>query len=85
MWRSAEPGPGQLRIAQSACGLNYIDTYHRSGLYPIEPPAVIGMEGAGKVEAVGEDVSGFAPGDRVAYGTELGGYAEARLIPPSGW
>ena len=75
-----DPGPGQLRIAQSACGLNYIDTYHRSGLYPIEPPAVIGMEGAGTVEAVGAGVTGFAAGDRVAYGTELGGYAEARLI-----
>ena len=75
-----DPGPGELRIRQSACGLNYIDTYQRTGLYPMSLPATLGMEGAGTVEAVGEGVTGISAGDRVAYGTELGGYAEARLI-----
>ena len=75
-----EPGHGQLRIKQTACGLNYIDTYHRSGLYPLPLPAIIGMEGAGVVEAIGAGVTNFTIGDRVAYGTELGGYADMRLI-----
>ncbi len=70
-------------MRQSAVGLNYIDTYHRSGLYPLPRlPAVIGMEGAGVVEAVGEGVSEVEPGDRVAYAAPpVGAYAEARLIP----
>lgn len=76
-----EPGPGEVRIRQTAIGLNYIDTYHRSGLYKLAVlPAVIGMEGAGRVEAVGPGVSEFKVGDRVAYGTALGAYAEARVI-----
>ncbi|MDQ8700835.1 quinone oxidoreductase [Hyphomicrobium sp. LHD-15] len=83
-WEQIEvgaPGPGEVRIRQRAAGLNYIDVYHRTGLYPLANlPAVIGMEGAGDVVAVGEGVTSFTVGDRVAYGTELGGYAEERLI-----
>ena len=77
------PGRGEVRIRQTAVGLNYIDTYHRSGLYPIEGfPAVIGMEAAGVVEAVGPKVDELQEGDRVAYGAApIGGYAEERLVP----
>ena len=79
-----EPGPGEVRLRQCAVGLNYIDTYHRSGLYPLPAlPAVIGVEGAGVVEAVGPEVTGLKAGDRVAYAGPLGGYAEVRLIPAS--
>ena len=78
----ADPGPGEIRLEQRAIGLNYIDVYHRNGLYPLsEFPAVIGMEGAGVVDAVGEGVRDVQPGDRVAYAGVLGGYAEKRLIP----
>lgn len=76
-----DPGPGEIRVRHTAVGLNYIDTYHRSGLYKLEYPAVIGMEGAGVVEAVGEGVTQLRPGDRIAYGTSLGAYAEVRLMP----
>ena len=78
-----KPGPGEVRIEQTAVGLNYIDVYHRSGLYPLpQMPAVIGMEAAGRVEAVGEGVSELQPGDRVAYAAAPpGAYAEARIIP----
>ena len=77
-----EPGPGQVRLRQSACGLNYIDVYGRSGLYPVgDLPAVIGMEACGVVDAVGDGVDGLAVGDRVAYAMLLGAYAEARLAP----
>lgn len=76
-----EPGPGELRVRQTAVGLNYIDTYHRSGLYKLAYPAVIGQEGAGIVEAVGAGVAGLETGDRIAYGTSLGAYAEVRLLP----
>ncbi len=76
-----DPGPGEVRLRQGAIGLNYIDTYHRSGLYKLASlPAVIGMEGAGTVEAVGPGVSDLKIGDRVAYAGVLGGYAEVRLI-----
>ena len=76
-----DPGPGEVRLRQSALGLNYIDTYHRSGLYKLASlPAVIGMEGAGTVEAVGAGVTDLKPGDRVAYAGVLGGYADERLI-----
>jgi len=76
-----EPGPGQVRLRQRAVGVNYIDVYHRSGLYKLaEFPAVIGMEGAGVVEAVGPGVTEVAVGDRVAYAMALGGYAEVRLV-----
>lgn len=76
-----EPGPGQVRLRQTAVGLNYIDVYFRTGLYPAPLPLIPGMEGAGVVEAVGPDVHDLAVGDRVAYYIgQLGGYAEARLI-----
>lgn len=77
-----EPGPAEARIKQHACGLNYIDIYHRSGLYPVPLPSGIGLEGAGVVEAVGADVRHVKAGDRVAYaGGPLGGYSELRTIP----
>jgi len=76
----AAPGPGQVRIAQRAAGLNFIDVYHRTGAYPQPLPFIPGVEGAGVVEAVGDGVSGFAVGDRVAYAGPIGGYAEVRLI-----
>ncbi len=78
-----DPGEGEVRLKQAAVGLNYIDTYHRSGLYPVPAlPAVIGLEGAGVVEAVGPGVSDLKEGDRVAYANPpLGAYAEARLMP----
>ena len=82
-WEAVEvgdPGPGQVRIAQQAAGLNFIDVYHRTGLYPQPLPFVPGVEGAGTVEALGEGVDGLAVGDRVAYAGPIGGYAEARLI-----
>lgn len=75
------PGPGQARVRHTAVGLNYIDTYHRSGLYPLPLPAGIGMEGAGIVEAVGPDVKDLVEGDRVAYAAgPPGSYSEARII-----
>ena len=67
---------GQVLIGVEACGLNYIDTYHRSGLYPVELPCVPGMEAAGRVKAIGEGVTGFAMGDSVAFAGVLGSYAE---------
>lgn len=76
------PGPGELRLVQHAVGLNYIDTYHRSGLYPVALPSGLGLEAAGIVDAVGDGVEGFEPGDRVAYcWGPIGAYASARLIP----
>jgi NADPH2:quinone reductase len=75
------PGPGQARIRQTACGLNFIDIYMRTGLYQVpELPATLGMEAAGVVEAVGDGVKDLAPGDRVTYAMAIGGYAETRLI-----
>lgn len=77
-----EPGPGEVRIRQTAVGLNYIDVYHRTGLYKLAGfPAVIGMEGAGEITAVGPGVADLKAGDRVAYGAALGAYAQERLIP----
>jgi NADPH:quinone reductase len=77
-----EPGTGEVRLRQTAVGLNYIDVYHRSGLYKLASfPAVIGMEGAGVVEAVGPGVSDLEVGDRVAYAGVLGAYADVRLVP----
>ena len=81
---TGEPGPGQVRLRQTACGLNFIDVYMRTGLYPVpELPATLGMEAAGIVEAIGEGVTDVSPGDRVAYAMNLGGYAETRLIDAS--
>ena len=78
------PGPGQIRLKQTAIGLNYIDCYHRSGLYPLEMPSGIGMEAAGVVEALGDGVSGLAVGDRVAYaGPPPGSYTEERNMAAS--
>lgn len=75
------PGPGQARVRHTAVGLNYIDTYHRSGLYTLPLPSGIGMEGAGIVEAVGPDVKDLVEGDRVAYAAgPPGSYSEARII-----
>lgn len=77
-----KPGQGQILIRHGAVGLNYIDVYHRTGLYPLTYPSGIGMEGAGTVEAVGPGVTGLKPGDRVAYASApLGAYAETRLMP----
>ncbi|MFA7292003.1 MAG: quinone oxidoreductase [Rhodocyclaceae bacterium] len=77
-----EPGPGQARVRHAAVGLNFIDTYHRTGLYPLPLPSGIGLEGAGVVEAVGAGVDSLAPGDRVAYaGGPVGAYSEARCLP----
>jgi NADPH:quinone reductase len=77
-----EPGPGQVRLRQTAIGLNFIDVYHRSGLYPVANlPFTPGIEAAGVVEAIGEGVSEVAVGDRVAYAAPpIGAYAEARLM-----
>ena len=75
-----EPAPGQLRIRQQAVGVNFIDVYHRTGLYQQPLPFTPGVEGAGTVDAVGEGVSDFSVGDRVAYAGPIGGYAEERLL-----
>ena len=75
-----EPGSGQVRLKQEAAGLNFIDVYHRTGLYPQPSPFTPGVEGAGIVESVGEGVANVKVGDRVAYAGPIGGYAEARLI-----
>lgn len=77
-----EPGPGQVRIRHHACGLNFIDVYQRTGLYPNALPLALGMEGAGVVEAVGEGVTHLKPGDRAAYASmPPGSYCEARVMP----
>ena len=75
------PGPGQILVRHQAVGLNFIDTYHRSGLYPVKMPAVLGLEASGVVEALGEGVTRFAVGDRVAYNGSMGAYAEAAVVP----
>ncbi|MGA2812049.1 MAG: quinone oxidoreductase [Candidatus Acidiferrum sp.] len=75
-----EPGSGQVRLRQAAAGLNYIDLYHRTGYYSQPLPFVPGLEGAGTVEAIGQDVRGLKVGDRVAYAGPAGGYSEVRLI-----
>jgi len=83
-WREHElppPGPGEVRMRHHAVGLNYIDTYHRSGLYPIDLPGGLGSEAAGVVEALGEGVTDFAVGDRVGvFGPARGAYATARNV-----
>jgi NADPH2:quinone reductase len=76
----APPGPNEVRIKQKAIGLNFIDVYHRTGLYPQPMPFTPGSEGAGDVVAIGSGVTDFKPGDRVAYGTAIGSYAEERNI-----
>lgn len=84
-WQQVEigkPGQGQVRIRHTAVGLNYIDTYQRSGLYPMQLPSGLGSEAAGIIEEVGPGVTELKPGDRVAYaGGPLGAYSEARVMP----
>jgi NADPH2:quinone reductase len=75
------PGPGQARLKQTAVGLNYIDTYQRSGLYKVPLPFIAGSEAAGVIEAVAPDVKDLKVGDHVAYAGALGSYAEERLVP----
>jgi NADPH2:quinone reductase len=75
-----DPGSGQVRLRQAAAGLNYIDVYHRTGYYSQPLPFIPGLEGAGIVEAIGQDVRGLKVGDRVAYAGPTGGYSEVRLI-----
>jgi NADPH:quinone reductase len=82
-WEEVEvgdPGPGEIKLRQEAVGLNFIDVYHRTGLYQQQLPFTPGVEGAGVVESVGDEVSHVKPGDRVAYAGPIGGYAEERLI-----
>jgi NADPH2:quinone reductase len=84
-WEEVEvpaPGSGQVLLRHTAVGLNFIDVYHRTGLYPAPLPFTPGLEGAGVIEAVGEGVTEFQPGDRVAYANPpLGAYAQARVMP----
>src|SRR5215469_18617947 len=75
------PGPGQALVKIAAAGVNFIDIYFRSGLYPAPPPILLGNEGAGTVEAVGPDVATVAVGDRVAWGTSRGSYGEYAVVP----
>lgn len=86
-WREVElapPGPGEVRLHHHAVGLNYIDVYHRTGVYPLPSPSGIGIEAMGVVEALGEGVEGFSVGDRVAYAfPPVGAYAERRNAPAS--
>lgn len=77
-----EPGPGEIRIRHHACGLNFIDVYHRTGLYPLPLPASLGMEAAGIVDSVGEGVTHLRAGDRAVYAsTPPGSYCESRVMP----
>lgn len=77
-----QPATGQVLVKIAASGVNFIDCYHRSGLYPIAPkPFTPGMEAAGTIEALGPGVEGFAPGDRVAYASSIGSYAEYAVVP----
>ncbi len=76
-----DPGWGEVRVTLAAAGLNYIDTYHRRGIYPVDPPFTPGMEGAGTVSAVGAGVDDVAVGDRVAWGSVMGAYAEEAIVP----
>ena len=80
-WPVGEPGPGQVRLRQTAIGLNFIDTYQRSGLYPLPLPFVAGNEAAGVVTAIGEGVTEVRVGDRVCYQGTPGAYAQERLAP----
>ena len=76
------PGPDEIKVTNQAIGLNYIDTYHRSGLYPLKLPSGIGLEAAGKIDEVGSNVTEFNKGDNIAYASiPLGAYSEQRIIP----
>jgi NADPH2:quinone reductase len=77
-----EPGPGEIRIRHRAVGLNFIDVYHRTGLYPLAMPATLGLEASGVVEAVGDGVQHLKAGDRAAYASQPpGSYCEVRVMP----
>src|ERR1043165_2088263 len=76
-----DPGEGQVEIRHTAIGVNFVDTYQRSGLYPMQMPAVAGNEAAGVVEAVGPGVKGLKKGDRVAYTGLPGSYCDQRIVP----
>jgi len=76
-----EPGPEQVRVRVRAAGVNFIDIYHRTGLYPLPLPFVPGQEGSGEVDAVGSDVDSFTKGDRVAWASIIGSYAEYAIVP----
>lgn len=83
-WEDTDPGTpaeGEVLLRQTAIGVNFIDIYHRTGLYPIEIPGGLGSEAAGVVEAVGPGVKGFAAGERVVYAGPVGAYAEKRVVP----
>ena len=80
-WPAQEPGPNEIRIRHQAIGVNFLDIYHRTGLYPLPPPAIPGVEGAGVVEALGAEVEGLTIGQRVAYAGLTGAYATTRLLP----
>lgn len=75
------PQEGQVLVRIAACGVNFLDTYHRRGLYPLDLPVTLGVEGAGVIEALGPGVEGVDEGDRVAYASQQGSYAEAVSIP----
>jgi len=76
------PGPDEIKVTNHAIGLNYIDTYHRSGLYPLKLPSGIGLEAAGKIDEVGSDVTEFSKGDNIAYASmPIGSYSQQRIIP----
>src|SRR5438874_5345695 len=75
------PGPGQARVTHTVIGVNFIDTYHRSGLYKLPLPSGLGAEAAGVVEAIGDGVTSLRPGDRVAYAGSMGAYAQAANVP----
>ena len=76
------PGPNEIKVTNYAIGLNYIDTYHRSGLYPLPLPSGIGLEAAGKIEEVGTNISDFSKGDKIAYASlPIGAYSQERIIP----
>jgi NADPH:quinone reductase len=77
----APPGPNEVQVRHTAIGVNFIDTYHRNGLYPLPLPSGLGQEAAGTVEAVGANVTYVKPGDRVAYCSVMGAYAEAQNVP----
>ncbi len=81
---AARPGPNDVLLRQEAVGVNFVDIYHRAGIYPLPTwPATLGVEGAGVVEAVGDDVENIRIGDRIAYAGALGAYADTRVIPAS--
>ena len=76
------PGPDEIKVTNHAIGLNYIDTYHRSGLYPLTLPSGIGLEAAGKIDEIGSNVNEFNKGDNIAYASiPLGAYSQQRIIP----